>query len=316
MTTSQILAAGGTVAVLAVGLYLLSKFLFEALLDVAGDAARYLDVDPKNVARRYAILRGGIKLLQKLHEDHDEGKAGIKYRYGRVVLVGHSLGSVIAYDILRHYWGKVNGQINVGDLDVSEVENFVGSNCPPAAPGPNCYTEPKDFHQAQRRAWKAMNCDLPHGVLLPKSALRTRWLVSDLITLGSPLAHAPVLLADGLRDLRTKRELRELPTCPPDRSRTLKPGHFVVDLGAEAERIADYPILHHAACFAVTRWTNFWFHNDPVGGPLQAAFGTGIEDVPLENASINPARSHVSYWQRSDVCVAKVRQILVSCDEV
>src|SRR5207342_3016813 len=110
----------------------------------------YLDVDPKNVARRYAILRGGIKLLQKLHEDHDEGKAGIKYRYGRVVLVGHSLGSVIAYDILRHYWGKVNGQINVGDLDVSEVENFVGSNCPPAAPGPNCYTEPKDFHQAQR----------------------------------------------------------------------------------------------------------------------------------------------------------------------
>src|SRR5258705_2344073 len=127
-TISQIFAAGGTVAVLAVAFYLLLKIFFQALLDVVGDAARYLDVAPKNVARRYAILRGGIRLLRKLHEDHDENERGIKYRYGRVVLVGHSLGSVIAYDILRHYWGKVNGRINVRDLDVSKVENFAGSN--------------------------------------------------------------------------------------------------------------------------------------------------------------------------------------------
>ena len=121
-------------AVLGV-LYLLSKLFFlEALLDVVGDAARYLDVAPKNVARRYDILRGGIGLLQKLHEEHDENERGIKYRYGRVVLVGHSLGSVIAYDILRHYWGNVNGLINVKDLDLSKVENFAGSNGPPAAP--------------------------------------------------------------------------------------------------------------------------------------------------------------------------------------
>jgi hypothetical protein len=313
---TTILAAGGTVAVLGV-LYLLSKLFFlQALLDVVGDAARYLDVAPKNVARRYDILRGGIGLLQKLHEEHDENERGIKYRYGRVVLVGHSLGSVIAYDILRHYWGNVNGLINVKDLDLSKVENFAGSNGPPAAPKPDWYTDSSDFHQAQRRAWKAMNIDRPHGVVLPKSALRARWLVSDLITLGSPLAHAPVLLADGLRDLDTKRMLRELPTCPPDRSQNLNPGHFVVDLSAEAERIEDYPILHHAACFAVTRWTNFWFPIDPIGGPLPAAFGTGIEDVPLANVSINPAKSHVSYWQRSDKCVAKVRQILVSADEV
>ena len=50
-----------------------------ALLEVVGDAARYLDVNPSNVARRYDILRDGVSMLRKFHEDHDKlpGKSDI-----------------------------------------------------------------------------------------------------------------------------------------------------------------------------------------------------------------------------------------------
>jgi surfactin synthase thioesterase subunit len=64
------------------------------------------------------ILRGGVALLRNLHEQRDERGDEVKYRYGRVILVGHSLGSVIAYDILRHYWVEVNGRINVEHIDL------------------------------------------------------------------------------------------------------------------------------------------------------------------------------------------------------
>jgi hypothetical protein len=125
-----------------------------------------------------------------------------------------------------------------------------------------------------------------------------RWLVSDLITLGSPLAHAPVLAAAGLADLNEKIGLRELPTCPPDPSRRVNPGHFSVRLSGEANRFDDYSILHHGALFAPTRWTNLWYANDPVSGPLRPAFGLGICDIRLPDAPFWPLKSHLSYWRR------------------
>lgn len=298
------------------------KWGLGAVLDFAGDAARYLDVNPKNVARRYDILRGGIALLKKLHEDRDERGDDVIYRYGRIVLVGHSLGSVIAYDILRHYWGEVNGRIDdVSNIDVNEVEAF---NCATSGSLPDDakpYSNANRFRQAQCQLWKNISDRVPAGKRLRRQDLwrqrasdevvamtpagdqpppdwqPARWLVSDLITLGSPLAHAPALLARGTEELKLKIELRELPICPPDRSRHLRPGHFVVDLSAESERLDDYDILHHGACFAVTHWTNFWYPNDPVGGPLRAPFGSGIDDVQLPNASRCPVVSHVRYWQ-------------------
>lgn len=113
-----------------------------------------------------------------------------------------------------------------------------------------------------------------------------RWVVSDLITLGSPLAYARFLLAGG-GDFERKVRLRELPTCPPDRSTTVNPGYYAVPLSAEAEPIGeDYQILHHAAHFALTRWTNFRLANDPVGYRLDC-LGGGIEGVEA-GISANP----------------------------
>ena len=44
----------------------------------------------------YALLEDFCFILQKLHERG----------YERIVIVGHSLGSVIGYDVLTHAWAQ------------------------------------------------------------------------------------------------------------------------------------------------------------------------------------------------------------------
>ena len=66
-----------------------------AVLNYIGDAARYLSPMPKNIKLRQEIRSDGIRLLKRIQEEGE---------YDRVILVGHSLGSVIAYDILRYSW--------------------------------------------------------------------------------------------------------------------------------------------------------------------------------------------------------------------
>jgi hypothetical protein len=57
-----------------------------------GDAAVYLSPAPENIEARRKIRTCALSLLQKLNDDP---------RYERVVVVGHSLGSVIGYDALN-----------------------------------------------------------------------------------------------------------------------------------------------------------------------------------------------------------------------
>jgi hypothetical protein len=112
----------------AVLLLLLVLLLFAAIewmsegnaLRIIGDVSRYLDVAPVNIERRHEILKGGIDLLCELHarrsdfelrtagSDTAEMTAQPHYVYDRVVVVGHSLGSIIGYEILKHYWARVN----------------------------------------------------------------------------------------------------------------------------------------------------------------------------------------------------------------
>src|SRR5262249_23061735 len=69
-------------------------------LQYAGDAARYLSPRPENVGVRRAIRSAAIELLEGLHDDPSWR------RYHRIIVVGHSLGSVIAYDALTHLWQR------------------------------------------------------------------------------------------------------------------------------------------------------------------------------------------------------------------
>src|SRR5688572_10743111 len=85
-----------------VGGVVLSGLLGYTVKQVIGDAARYLDAAPSNIERRQAIRAKGVEILKKLHESE----------YRRIIIVGHSLGSVIGYDILTYAWADFNTKHN------------------------------------------------------------------------------------------------------------------------------------------------------------------------------------------------------------
>ena len=233
-----------------------------ALKNIIGDAARYLDPAPGNIKRRQEIRVKGAKLLQALHEKG----------YRRIIVVGHSLGSVIGYDILTHAWPRYN---KTGDLEkdhpcMTALEEMVASG--------DYSTE--DYQEKQSEVFAEM---AQNGY---------EWRVTDFLTLGSPLAHASILLAADGDDLREKQRSREYPTCPPE----LEKEKF----SYPANRAHRKP--HHAAVFAPTRWTNLYFPShgviwgDLIGGPVGSLFGKGVRDVAVKTGLSGGMASHTLYW--------------------
>jgi len=261
-----------------------------ALLYNIGDAARYLSPTPANIKMRQSIRADGVRLLQNLHASGE---------YQRVVVVGHSLGSVIAYDILTHYWQQVyvdyqapkrSSQPELQDLEtagemlrMSTVRNALGA-----------------YRDAQFDLWKEQR------------SLGNPWLVTDLITLGSPLAHAAILLAADAADLAARQEQRELPTAPPvpeiettSKGEKRRYSFRLWEKLGPRKNIA-LRALHHAALFAETRWTNLYYpawlglFGDFVGGPLAPWFGPGLRDIPVRSRSrLRDAwiGCHSTYWK-------------------
>jgi hypothetical protein len=76
-------------------------------LQYIGDAARYLSPTPENVGVRQAIRSAAVELLEGLHDDPTWR------RYHRIILVGHSLGSVIGYDAITHLWQRRHHPLKV-----------------------------------------------------------------------------------------------------------------------------------------------------------------------------------------------------------
>lgn len=238
------------------------------LLNYAGDAARYLHVSPPNIKRRRLIREAGLQLLQRLH---DSGE------YDRIVLVGHSLGSVIGYDILTHLWPRFNtghaAAVRGGPATPDPLEGLAAK--------PNL--TPDEYHAAQPA----------YADQLRQAG--NRWLISDFVTLGSPLAHASFLLARQPEEFAAKKTERELPACPP-----------VLETVKGQSRFC-YPwdkawVPNHAAVFAPTRWTNLYFpcrwtiRGDVIGGPMQPAFGPGVKDIAVETSIKGGLLTHTDYW--------------------
>lgn len=132
-----------------------------------------------------------------------------------------------------------------------------------------------------------------------------KWLVTDFITLGSPLAHADWLMFDDDPALQADSfSQREYPSCPPDIGRGIfYPGEYTS--GNKNALVA-----HHAALFSVTRWSNAYFpvqglYGDPVGGEIAPIFGSGVRDVRVRIHSLEahvPSErlgiAHTKYWNR------------------
>lgn len=260
------------------------------MLGHIGDAARYLTPDPENIEARSKVRAEGVKLLRHLHRSK---------RYSRIVVVGHSLGSVIGYDVLRHLWDELRKPSFEETKPQPEAKAFEAEiKCLMRPPkGTTRGAAVQRFQEAQHRLWREQR------------SLRTRWLVTDFITLGSPLAHAALLLEDPLVSLDRRKLERELPTCPPTSGddKTHYPETHEVPTGDSTHKWT-FLVPHHAAVFASTRWTNLYFPHrwlvlgDVIGGPLAEVFGAGIRDVRVRPSApglrAHTLASHVLYWKQ------------------
>ena len=249
------------------------------------DAARYLTPRPPNIAARNAIRGEGLALIRKLHD------AGT---YQRVVVVGHSLGGVIGLDLIRLAWDELRQPDPAQWTDQTEAKLFskaveaLGTN-----PGGK---EISEFQQAQLRLWRE------------NRAVGVRWLITDFVTLGAPLAHASLLLSTKRVPLAQRQAEKEYPKCPPlvDGKSSFVPEN--VDIGGG--QLRNLLTGHHGAPFGPTRWHNLYFpvrfpvHGDPVGGAIAGEFGPGVWDRPVRPSAIGwRARlyrltllSHTRYW--------------------
>lgn len=252
--------------------------LVRAVVRVLGDAARYLSPRPRNIAIRHTIRQGGLDLLTALHTSG---------RYDRIVIVGHSLGSVIAYDVLSHLWPTMNRTHH--SPDAPRFVALEAVNSPP---------EDRTPHSLQNAVWREMRRN------------SQPWLVTDLVTLGSPLAHADVLLTRERAEFMARCAEGALPTAPPQRrqrdNRFTFNRRYTTRSGMEG---VNFMVADDAALFAAVRWTNVYFpcragmFGDLVGGPIGHLLGAWVRDVPVTSGHRWWIRrtllAHTTYWRSS-----------------
>lgn len=257
------------------------------LLPLFGDAASYLSAQTDTVRSRQAVRERGLSLLKALHDDKE---------YDRIVVVAHSLGTVLAYDLLQLLWHSVGPtKDNPPDADavaaIEAVESF--------AKKPVAEWTPDDVEAYQALQWQAFSAlrrQKPAGPTEEgKPAGPSGWKVSDFVTLGSPLANAQFLITEGPEDLKRMKRERVLPVSPPE------PRDKEGFIYAENGRM----VTHHAAVFSTVRWTNIydefnprWFlHGDVISGAIAGLFGPGIKDIDVPIVE-NGKRTftHNLYW--------------------
>lgn len=101
-------------------------------------------------------------------------------------------------------------------------------------------------------------------------------------------------------------ERREAPACPPTED-TQGYGYNARQPVMLGQKPFTPHYLHHAAAFAVTRWTNLYFpapfglFGDVVGGPVKPVMGAGVLDLPVtvgkwQGWLARSWLSHTRYW--------------------
>ncbi len=240
------------------------------LLPYFGDAASYLSAQTETVQSRQGVRNRGLALLKALHEDPE---------YDRVIVIAHSLGSVLAYDLLHILWREVgptkdNPPCAEAEAALAAVDAFV-------AKAPADQWSPELVAQYQALQWAAFEAlRRQKGTV---GGVGSGWKVSDLITLGTPLSSAEFLITDGRADFTRMKAERVLPTAP---SQPYDETHGALYPDGEKGKVA-----HHAALFSTVRWTNLFdrfdswmfFLGDAISGPVAGAerFGPGVRDVDV-----------------------------------
>jgi hypothetical protein len=277
------------IACFMVAIYLAFNAIF--LQSFLGDAARYFRNSPGNVAVRREIRKQAVDTLDALHASG---------RYDRIIVVAHSLGTVVAYDMLRAYFSRLcNNLPDPAELGL-EVEAVDGMIVDPA----QSPVQKRMMRNAAREIIRSIaTVRPPNAQATDVPVPTTKWLVTDFVTLGSALTHAYYLMCHGnsfkaLKDDFDRRvNEREFPTCPPARRNPDGLLLFKNPLTKKKE-------FHHGAVFGLTRWTNLYFPlhellwGDAIGGQLAPLFGSHIEDIAVSTyRPAKPARfTHTAYW--------------------
>ena len=275
------------------------------LTETLADASRWFAPSPKDIPERDRIRRLGLDLLAALHGKDEDGKQ----KYGRIVVVGHSLGSVIAYDIIRLAYDQLR------------QPDSAASTGDPASDQPAAWHFDFQSRDITNESRLSEYQHFQRQLHAEQRSMGVPWLVTDLITLGSPITHAHDLWTSKTADFATRRAENEYPSCPPigefqhSECRRARRGRAAI-VGADSP-IAFYRtreegplIAHEASPFASTRWTNlyfpmtWWLAGDPVGGPLRDVVGPGVRDLPVQlstrsrRRSLLPVVAHTWYWRR------------------
>jgi hypothetical protein len=271
---------------------------------VFGDVARYVRAAPDAVAARSQIRERGLKLLEAVHEAKVLAPGGrgepAAREYARVVVVAHSLGSIVAYDVLRMFWAKRGANDGrplspAAAAALKKVDTYCRAH--PSGTAADEKWPLEGYVKAQRVAAAEV------------AAQDDGWRVTDFITLGSPLAHAEFLLArDRPRFERLINE-RVFPTSPPQLEKEPGAGSLKSFLYTSAIDGNIWP--HHAAMFAVVRWTavydraHFIFGGDFIGGKMRRNFGPGIAEAQARLTKpglLKRLVTHTHYWNPMADC--------------
>jgi hypothetical protein len=296
---------GVTIAAVSVaGVVMLALASKAFLVPVMADSARYFSREPAHIGARQRIRQAGVRLLDKLHE-----RAPSEGGYSRIIVVAHSLGSAVGYELLVDYWGRRTGALPISDpvlkACIAELESAAHKlNRAASADLPKALSAYRDRQaDLQRRLAEHAAAVYDHSREDGRRRMRTparpikegedadaaprHWLISDFITLGSPLTYASLLMTEGPDNLHDKMADRTFATCPPT---PFAPGNTAMTYrkvgspeltpSAEPGRITfegwdGEPRLAHHAVFAPVRWTNHFFpvegwiaKGDAIGGPL------------------------------------------------
>lgn len=279
------------------------------LIPYVGRVVRYTRATPDNIAARRDIRERGLKLLDALHDGE----------YERIIVVGHSLGAILGYDLINYFWASrlASHTFKEGTPD------FIAFHAVEAALA-GYRAEPSAEKMATFKAkQRELSIVLRHRESPPRKADGTfdpvtdRWLITDFVTLGSPLTHSDFLLTSDWTTFAQLKETREFPTCPPvdevlDVSNLQRAKVAGLPLTpAQQPRLMSFGFgkqlwqMHHAAAFAATSWTNIYdparwiFWGDIVSGPHAPLFGGAVTDVDLTASHAQPWSffTHTKYWR-------------------
>lgn len=289
-----------------------------------GDVARYVSASPRNIKVRQAARDRGLKLIRELHATEE---------YRRIVIVGHSLGSILAHDLVALAWAEQSNLIQVGPTDamckaIADCEAagiaLLATRSAPPIPAPSvgrhdtgckCNVSGHEATPAYIQALASYRLaqrilfELLSKVGVGKTGEeKPAWLISDLVTLGSPLTHSSFLVAHNGCELQSMTRAREILRSPPvyeAKAGSTTPVFTFPVKGTDKLR------MHHATALAPVRWTNLHDVTDPflflqgdmISGPLSMDYGPGVADIhvrPKRQGGLGEILprffTHTLYW--------------------